>query len=138
MSLIIIIVVVIPTFPSFVLPQLRISVSGFFYLASGDKIITLTVGTVPNQDLERFLRECRGVIINIADAENPLTLDDVRRNGFEDEDNRNTGPGFVQTFWTNMVDKLDVESADNDVCCRLTWSCLSSPNPLQARHFQVT
>ena len=125
---------------SFLLPQLRISVSRIFCLASGDKLITLAVGTGPKQDLERFQKYCRDAIIHIADPDHPFTVEDVERNGFEN-DRGARDPKFVQTFWSNMVDKLDVEMddpADNCVCRRLTQSCLSSPNHLQARHAWVT
>ena len=67
---------------------------------------------MPNHSLERFLKDCQGVIIHIADVRNPFTIDDVERNGLED-DEITWHLDFVQTFWTNMVDKLDVEIDDS-------------------------
>jgi hypothetical protein len=50
-----------------------------------------------------------------------FTVDDVKTNGFEE--NRDWHPHFVQIFWKDMTDPLDIEindSADNYVCRRLT------------------
>jgi len=50
-----------------------------------------------------------------------FTVDDVKTNGFEE--NRDRHPDFVQNFWKDMTDPLDIEiddSADNYVCRRLT------------------
>ena len=73
-------------------------------------------------DLRRFVDYCRGVIIHIADEDDLFTVEDVRKNGFEEED-RYRHPDFVQIFWKDMMDPLDIEiddSADNYVCRRLT------------------
>ena len=78
---------------------------------------------MPDHSLERFLKDCRGIITHIADVKNSFTIDDVERNGFED-DGITWHPDFVQTFCPNMVDKLDVEmddSADNHVCHHLRY-----------------
>ena len=79
-------------------------------MSSGDKLITLAVGAVPERDLERFQKHCRGVIIRVAsgDANKVFSVDDVRRNGFV-ANRRTKHPGFVKFFWKNMVDKLDIE-----------------------------
>ncbi len=83
----------------------------------------LAVGAVPEQDLQRFLQSCLDVIIHVAsgDRHKLFTEDDVERNGLE-LNRRNAHPGFVQTFWSDMVDeKLDIEINDhNYVCRRLT------------------
>ena len=73
------------------------------------------------EDLGRFLHSCRGVVIEIANMDDKFTVDDVKTNGFEE--NRDRHPDFVQIFWKDMTDPLDIEiddSADNYVCRRLT------------------
>ena len=93
-------------------------------MSSGDKLITLAVGAVPGRDLERFLESCLGVIIHVAsgDPNKLFTQEDVEGNEFE-LNRRKAHPGFVENFWKDMADKLDIEIDDSDhsyVCRRLT------------------
>jgi len=82
-------------------------------LSSGDKLITLAVGAGPERDLEHFQKHCRGVIIRVAsdDANTVLLVGDVKKNGFVAK--RTEHPGFVETFWEEMVGKLDIEIDDS-------------------------
>jgi hypothetical protein len=58
-----------------------------------------------------FRTHYRDVIIRIADLNDPFTVIDVGKNGFVD--NRHRHPNFVETFWRDMVDKLDIEVDDS-------------------------
>ncbi len=83
-------------------------------MSSGDKLITLAVGAGPELDLEHFQKHCRGVIIRVASgyANKVLRVGDVKKNGFVAK-RTTTHPGFVETFWGEMVGKLDIEIDDS-------------------------
>ena len=49
-----------------------------------------------------------------------FTVDDVKTNGFEE--NRDRHPDFVQNFWKDMTDPLDIEIDDSADPSKATWN----------------
>jgi len=80
-----------------------------------DAAATGQLRDVPKRDLERFLESCLGVIIHLAsdDPNKLFTAEDLMRNGFDLNIRRNH-LDFVQTFWEDMVDKLDIHINDDN------------------------
>jgi len=92
-------VVVILTFPSFLLPQLRINVSRFFYLPLGDKLITLTVERIAVVD---DLEDYKDIFVKVKNW--LFEMSDIARNEIcSAEEERIIVPDFVERFEQELV-----------------------------------
>ena len=94
-------VVVILTFPSFLLPQLRINVSRFFYLPLGDKLITLAVERIGVVD---DLGDYKDIFVKVKNWS--FERSDIERNEiWSAEEERIIMPDFVERFEEELVRK---------------------------------